>query len=84
MTRTSQEFWIRRLSEALDKALAAPSERSRLAYLELARHYCSMRALSEPGGREPFAPRLDSVSRAAADSVRQDFRSIHDKLMHIA
>jgi hypothetical protein len=81
MTKTSQEFWISRLSEALDKALAAPSERSRLAYLELARHYCSMRELSRTPGRRASVPRHDPTASAAADVGKHDFRSIHDALM---
>jgi hypothetical protein len=83
MTNTSQEFWIRRLSETLDKALSAPSERSRIAYLELARHYCSMRQLSEPRCRQASAPRHDPVS-SVADTGRHDFRSVHDALMQTA
>ena len=83
MTKTSQEFWIGRLSEALDRALAAPSERSRIAYLELARHYCSMRALSEREGRQLASPRHDAVVSAAAETG-YDFRSVHDALMQTA
>jgi hypothetical protein len=83
MTKTSQEFWLGRLSEALDRALAAPSERSRIAYLELARHYCSMRALSEREGRQLASPRHDPVVSAAAET-ECDFRSVHDALMQTA
>ena len=83
MTKTSQEFWIGRLSEALDRALAAPSERSRIAYLELARHYCAMRELSEREGRQAASPRHDPVVSAAAETG-YDFRSVHDALMQTA
>jgi hypothetical protein len=83
MTKTSREFWLGRLSEALDRAIAAPSERSRIAYLELARHYCSMRELSEREGPRVAAPRHDPAVSAAADTG-YDFRSVHDALMHAA
>lgn len=84
MTMSSGEFWITRLSYALDKAVAAPSERSRIAYLELARHYCSMHELADRRSDRAAAPRHDSVFSAAADSGRHDFRSVHDALMQAA
>jgi len=83
MTTISHDFWIRRLSDALEKAVDAPSERSRIAYLELARHYCSMqervnrRALRQETWRDP-------VFCAAGHSGCHDFRSVHDALMQAA
>ncbi|HET9810301.1 MAG TPA: hypothetical protein VFP53_01225 [Sphingomicrobium sp.] len=38
-------FWKTRLEQAIASAEAAPSERSRMAYVELARHYRSMHEL---------------------------------------
>ena len=84
MTTISDDFWIGRLNYALDKAAAAPSERARAAYLELARHYCSMHELSDRPKRRPVAPRHDPVPSRPAESGRLDFRSVHDALMQAA
>ena len=84
MTTTPPDFWIHRLSEVLEKALAAPSERSRIAYLELARHYCSMHERANRRACRPEAPSKDPIFPAAGDSPRHDFRSVHDALMQAA
>ena len=84
MTTISDDFWIGRLNYALDKAASAPSERARAAYLELARHYCSMHELSDRPSCRPTTPRHDPVFPAAAESGRLDFRSVHDALMQAA
>jgi hypothetical protein len=84
MTTTSKDFWMHRLSEVLEKALAAPSERSRIAYLELARHYCSMHERADRRASRPDAPSKDPVFSAAGHTGRHDFHSVHDALMHAA
>ncbi len=83
MTTVCRDFWIGRLGEALDKAVAAPSESSRLAYLKLARHYCAMHERSSRRGAQP-ALRGDPIFSAAAQSGQHDFRSVHDALMQVA
>ena len=80
----SDDFWIGRLSDALEKAAAAPSERSRTAYLELARHYCSMHALSGRGRPRSEPVQHDPLFSAATEGGRHDFRSVHDALMQAA
>lgn len=72
-----KDFWMARLSEVLAKAAAAPSERSRNAYLELALHYCSMHEFVH-GGR-PVPKRANDAQPPARADVR-DFRSVHDLL----
>jgi hypothetical protein len=85
MTTTSPQFWFNRLAYALDKAVSAPSDGARMAYLELARHYCSMHELSDRRDAQPVArPRRDPVYSAAADHGRHDFHSLHDALMRVA
>ncbi len=41
----SFDFWLKRLALAVEQAVAAPGERSRGAYLDLARHYWAMHVL---------------------------------------
>jgi hypothetical protein len=84
MTTTSEDFWLTRLSDALEKAVAAPSERTRIAYLELARHYCSMHQRSNRRNVRPVAGHPDPVFLANAEFERHDFRSVHDALMQAA
>ena len=84
MTTASGDFWITRLSYALDKAVAARSERARVAYLELARHYCSMHELADRRSAETAGQRHDPIFSATADAGRHDFRSVHDALMQAA
>lgn len=42
---SSKDYWVLRLAQAVENALEAPAERSRIAYLELARHYWSMHVM---------------------------------------
>jgi hypothetical protein len=72
-----KNFWMARLSEVLAKAAAAPSQRSRDAYLELALHYCSMHELVHGG---MLAPRRVSSPRPPACRDLRDFGSVHDLL----
>jgi hypothetical protein len=44
-TSTSRDYWLKRLVQAIDSARCAPSDRSRMAYLELAQHYRAMHEL---------------------------------------
>lgn len=37
------DYWMNRFEETVDKAIQAPSERTRLAYLNLAKHYLAVR-----------------------------------------
>jgi hypothetical protein len=85
MITASRDFWLRRLSYALDKASTAPSERSRMAYLELARHYRSLHALSD-GTRANLrcGRQQEPALCAAAQAGPHDFRSVHDALMRAA
>jgi len=76
---TSNDFWIVRMSEVLEKAVGAPSERSRNAYLELARHYCSMHELLH-GTRRPALPELTSTNGPVIDTSGHSFGSVHDVL----
>jgi hypothetical protein len=42
MTPTARDYWLRRYEIAIQSAAGAPGDRSRIAYLDLARHYWSM------------------------------------------
>lgn len=42
MTTTDRNYWLQRYETAIGNALSAPGDRSRVAYLDLARHYWSM------------------------------------------
>jgi hypothetical protein len=76
---TSNEFWIARMSEVLEKAAGAPSERSRNAYLELARHYCSMHQLLHGTRRSARLERLNT-NGSVAEAAGHSFGSVHDVL----
>ena len=39
------DYWLKRFATALEKAVDAPGEPSRNAYMELARHYWSMHSM---------------------------------------
>lgn len=52
-----KDYWIERLAETVDKAIEAPSERSRLAYLQLARHYWAMHL----GSQRPLGARSITI-----------------------
>jgi hypothetical protein len=85
---TSNTFWITRASEALRNAVAAPSERTRAAYLELVHHYCSMHELVHGSKPSEIAPRMEQRIAAPAipapNDAAPDFRSVHDALMRAA
>ncbi len=80
MNTTATDFWLGRLAEAVENALSTHSERSRLAYLELARHYYAMHSRTSVRKTDPL-PRQDEVSAVAVRSGRHDFGSVHDALM---
>ncbi|MGN6155902.1 MAG: hypothetical protein ACTHN4_09240 [Sphingomicrobium sp.] len=84
MTTTSRDFWMSRLGEALDKAVGAPTEDSRLAYLKLARHYCAMQERSNRRSGQSSASGSDPIFSAATQAWRHDFHSVHDALMQAA
>ena len=42
---SSKDYWVLRLAQAVESAIEAPTDRSRIAYLELARHYWSMHVM---------------------------------------
>lgn len=63
---TSRIYWLERLVFALEKSRTAPSERARLAYLDLAHHYWSMHAL-RTGDRK--APPLADFGRTFAPQM---------------
>jgi hypothetical protein len=42
MTMTDSDYWLQRYATAIENAVDAPGDRSRIAYLDLARHYWSM------------------------------------------
>ncbi len=81
MLLSNDDFWLDRLSETVEKAMAAPTERTRAAYLELARHYRSMYRLTErPATRQRPAARTNHPG----NTHRLDFGSVHDVLMRAA
>jgi hypothetical protein len=85
MFTSSGDFWLGRLTYALDKAAAAPSERSRDAYLELAHHYRSLHQLSDTGrSKAPVVRQEEPAPCVATTAGRHDFRSVHDALMQAA
>jgi hypothetical protein len=84
MLTSSRDFWLGRLTFALDKAAAAPSERSRDAYLELAHHYRSLHQLSDTGRTKATVVCQEEPAPFVATGGRHDFRSVHDALMQAA
>ncbi len=42
MSRTDPDYWLNRFATAIESAIDAPGERSRNAYMDLARHYWAM------------------------------------------
>jgi hypothetical protein len=81
MGLTNGDFWLDRLSDTVERAMAARTERTRAAYLELARHYRSMYQLTE----RPAARQRPAASAHQADNSRRlDFGSVHDVLMRAA
>jgi hypothetical protein len=85
---TTKHFWMTRASEALDNAVAAPSERTRAAYLELVRHYWSMHELVHGPKAGAAAARKDGRGQMPQAQPVQgrvpDFQSVHDALMRAA
>ena len=66
MTMTDPDYWLQRYAAAIENAVDAPGNRSRTAYLDLARHYWSMHVMvSGPAGSTP-APRAGRLSDAVA------------------
>jgi hypothetical protein len=87
MTST-KHFWMTRASQALQDAFAAPSERTRAAYIELVHHYCSMHELVH-GSRDKGIGGASQASTAmpagaAVQDGNPDFQSVHDALMRAA
>jgi hypothetical protein len=81
MTHANGDFWLDRLAETVENAVAARTDRTRAAYVELARHYRSMYKLTQ----RP-APRLAPARPAgsSAETRGLDFGSVHDLLMRAA
>jgi hypothetical protein len=53
----STDYWLERFAAALENAIDAPGERSRTAYVDLARHYWSMHVMIHGGpALPPFPP----------------------------
>jgi len=85
VTFTPDEFWKVRLLQALESARSASSERSRVAYLQLAEHYLSMHRLMRGDGRDTvdgLVPNTDPS--AAASTSAPTYASVHDALMQVA
>lgn len=81
MDYANGDFWLDRLSETVEHAVSARTERTRAAYLELARHYRSMYKLAaRPVERPAAAP----STKQASGVRRLEFGSIHDSLMRAA
>lgn len=49
----STNYWLDRFASALENAIDAPGERSRSAYMDLARHYWSMHVMVHGGAAWP-------------------------------
>ena len=81
MTHANGDFWLDRLSETVEHAASARTDRTRAAYLELARHYRSMYKLA---ARPAASRRATAASSQADDMRRPDFGSVHDLLMRAA
>lgn len=75
------DFWLDRLAETVENAMAARTERTRAAYVELARHYRSMYKLTQRPVRRLAAAQPACQS---AELRRLDFGSVHDVLMRAA
>jgi hypothetical protein len=58
------DYWLQRLVIAAEKAADAPGERSRAAYLDLARHYRSMYLMVHGRARSTSLP-FEAAARAA-------------------
>jgi len=81
MRQPNGDFWLDRLSETVENAMAARTERTRAAYLELARHYRSMYKLTaRPVASQGATPPM----RQAAEGRGLEFGSVHDVLMRAA
>ena len=53
----STDYWLERFAGALENAIDAPGERSRTAYMDLARHYWSMHVMVHGGSASrPVSP----------------------------
>lgn len=82
MTKTN-DYWLVRLSDAVQGAMTARSQRSLAAHLRLARHCCLMHELtSGPGVGSAMQP--DPVVAVIRSGKNHDFRSVHDALMEAA
>ena len=81
MNATNAHFWLERLTETVEQAVAARTERTRAAYLELACHYRSMYKLT---CRPTWHEDVGAPAEASAEASGQDFGSVHDVLMQAA
>ena len=45
MTTTEPDYWLDRFASAIEHAVDAPGDRSRTAYMDLARHYWAMHTM---------------------------------------
>jgi hypothetical protein len=71
MTMTDSDYWLLRYATAIENAVDAPGDRSRIAYLDLARHYWSMHLMVRGQPQSPPGPgrgnkRSDLIMRWAA------------------
>lgn len=83
MEPMDESFWQSRLSNAVECARTACSERSRSAYLELAMHYRAMHRVVRAAGHPPRSV-TKPISIAQGDDIDHNFGSIHDALMEPA
>jgi hypothetical protein len=68
MVPTDPDYWLQRYETAMIDAADAPGERSRIAYLDLARHYWSMHMLVL--GRPTSTPLPENADRRDESLMR--------------
>jgi hypothetical protein len=73
ITYTSGTYWLDRLAEAVANASAAPSQRSRQAYLTLAGHY---RAMHEFAVGERVSPAAIVVGHCDSEIGRPELAQV--------
>ena len=67
MTMTDPDYWLQRYAAAIENAVDAAGDRSRTAYLDLARHYWAMHMMVIGQPRSTPLPAADAfVQRLAA------------------
>ena len=68
MTMTERDYWLQRYETAVASAARAAGERSRTAYVDLARHYWSMHMMVV--GRPTSTPAPAAITAADAPLIR--------------